>query len=87
MRFDGETVSDLIGLWPEPSLTTFASDIRVPVKNASAMKSRDSINVDYWPDVIAAAEGRGFEGVTYERLALMHAKRPAVASTAEATAP
>lgn len=86
MRFDGETVSDLIGLWPEPSLTTFASDISIPVKHASAMKARDSINVDYWPDLIAAAERRGLEGVTYERLALMHAKRPSAVS-AEASAP
>lgn len=76
MRFEGETVSDLIGLWPEPSLTTFAADIRVPTKHASAMKARDSINVDYWPDVIAAAERREIEGITYERLTLMHAKRP-----------
>lgn len=76
MRFEGETVTDLIGLWPDPSLTTFADDIRVPVKHASAMKSRGSINVDYWPELIAAAERRGLEGVTYERLTLMHAKRP-----------
>lgn len=75
MRFDGETVSDLIGLWPAPELTTFAADINVPTKHASAMKTRNSINVDYWPDVIAAAERRGLEGVTYERLTLMHAKR------------
>jgi len=82
MRFQGETVSDLLGLWP--SLTDFASDIRVPLKNASAMKARGSINVDYWPDVVAAAERRGFEGVTYKCLALMHAKRPEPASTAGA---
>lgn len=86
MRFEGETVSDLIGLWPEPSLTTFAADISVPTKHASAMKARNSINVDYWPDVISAAERRDILDVTYERLTLMHAKRPQPLS-AEASAP
>lgn len=84
MRFEGDTVSDLMGLWP--TLTDFASDIRIPVKHASAMKTRGSINVDYWPDVIAAAERRGFAGVTYERLTFMHAKRPH-ATSAEAASP
>jgi hypothetical protein len=86
MNFEGETVSDLLGLWP--TLTEFASDIRVPLKNVSAMKARGSINVDYWPDVVAAAERRGFDGVTYKRLALMHAKRPqAQPASTEAPAP
>lgn len=76
MRFDGETVSDLIGLWPEPSLTTFAADINVPTKHASAMKRRNSIPDEYRPAVTDAAQRRGIEGVTYERLTLMHARRP-----------
>ncbi len=84
MRFEGDTVGELLGLWP--TLTEFASDIRVPLKNVSAMKARDSINVDYWPELIAAAERRGFAGVTYERLTLMHAKRPQPVASAGAPA-
>lgn len=84
MRFDGTTVSDLIGLWPSPSLTTFAADISIPTKHASAMKSRNSIPDDYRPAVIDAAKRRGIDGVTYERLTLMHARAPQASAEAPA---
>lgn len=74
------SVGELIGLWPEPSLTTFAADIGVPVKHASAMKARDSLPDEYRPAVVESANRRGIEGVTYELLTLMHAMRPEQAS-------
>lgn len=83
MRFDGTTVADLMALWPSDA--EFARDAGIAPKHASTMKARNSIPDDYRPGVIDAAQRRGFEGVTYERLTLIHAKRPPV--SAEAATP
>lgn len=83
MRFDGTTVSDLMALWPSDA--EFARDAGIAPKHASMMKRRGSIPDDYRPGVIDAALRRGIEGVTYERLTLMHAKRPSPVSAEVAT--
>lgn len=49
--------------------------IGVSTEHASAMKRRESIPVDYWPDLIAWARINSIRGVTYETLALMHVRR------------
>lgn len=50
--------------------------VGVSTEHAAAMKRRNSIPVDYWPSLIAAAQERCIAGVTYESLALLHARRP-----------
>jgi Holliday junction resolvase RusA-like endonuclease len=65
------TFSNLVDLWPTPSLTLFAVDVGVPVQTASSWKRRGSIPSRQWLAVVRAAEARGIEGVTVEALARM----------------
>jgi hypothetical protein len=90
MRFDAATIADIMGLWPtdaEFAREASTETARITPKHATMMKARNSIPVDYWPGVIAAAAARAkitaddgkrdaFESLTYEFLTLMHAKRP-----------
>ncbi|BAQ44369.1 hypothetical protein [Methylobacterium aquaticum] len=65
------TVSDLIAKWP--SISDWARDLGLRPSHGTVIKHRGSIPVAYWPKMIAAAEQRGINGVTYEALALIHA--------------
>lgn len=58
----------------------------ISTEHAAAMKRRKSIPVDYWPQLIAAARAESIRGVTYESLALMHAKPKRGSARAEARA-
>jgi hypothetical protein len=58
--------ADLIELWP--SIGAFAADVGVPYETANSWKKRNSIPAKNWPGVIAAAQKRGFEEITAERL-------------------
>ena len=51
--------------------------IGVTTEHATAMKRRGSIPAAYWPRLIGAAADGGIEGVTYEVLAELAAKRKA----------
>ena len=66
-----ETFSSIIGLWP--SAEQLAADLNITGQNPGvtvrAWKRRDSIPPEYWNDIVAAAESRGFEGITLELLA------------------
>lgn len=73
-----QTVSQIFDAVGGPSAV--ARLLGVGNSTASEMKRRGSIPVDYWPTLVAAARERGIEGLTYESLALMHAKRKASAS-------
>jgi hypothetical protein len=65
------SVRDLIDLWP--SLAAFAGDIGVPYEASKAMRRRGAIASDHFVAVVNAATARGF-AVTYELLAILHAK-------------
>ncbi len=57
----------------------FGDAIGIPDSHARTMKARDSIPADRWSKVVAAAEERGVEGVTLEKLAELAAREPAEA--------
>ena len=61
-----DTFRQIIGRWP--SIAEFADDIGVAYVTAQMMNWRDSINSDHWDRVVAAAQRRGFDGVTLELL-------------------
>ena len=65
------SVQRLIDLWP--SLATFAEDAGINTNSAKQMRRRSSIPSDYWVKIVAGAARRDIE-VTYEALALAHAK-------------
>ncbi len=68
----------VIDLWP--SIVAFADDMGAEYPTAAAWKQRNSIPPAVWPKVVAAAAKRGFEGVTFERLASLAASRKARAA-------
>lgn len=57
----------LVSQWP--TITGFAKDVDCGYEAARKMRERNSIAPEHWPNVIAAAEKFGVEGVTYEWLA------------------
>lgn len=61
------THSDLILLWP--TIVTFAQDIGAEYEAAKGMRRRGAIPPGYWRNMVLAAQRRGLELVTYERLA------------------
>lgn len=58
--------ADIIGLWL--STADFAAAIGVDYNQAKLMRRRNSIPVEYWPEVVADAQRRGFAGISYETL-------------------
>jgi hypothetical protein len=56
----------LIDRWP--SAAEFSRDINVSFDTVRGWRPRNSIPAGYWPDVIAAAQKRGFSDVTVELL-------------------
>lgn len=90
------TFSELIGTWPRDvdeggrertSIATFAADVGVAYYHAQTMRYRNSISVEFWPAVIAAARKRG-RNYTHEDLANMRERRrrPKRAPDAQAVA-
>lgn len=80
-----KTHADIIDLWPDPSIVTFARDIGVKYPTAQLMRWRQSIHSRHWQSVVAAAARRGLDGVTYEVLARLAQKKvPALDSEAAA---
>lgn len=75
------TISDIIDAFG--GNTRFAELIGKKPSTASEMKRRGSIPVEYWPTLIRAAEGAGIQGITSERLMLMHANAAASVEAAE----
>jgi hypothetical protein len=64
-----DTVSTLAARWP--TFSAFADDVGVAWPTAHQWRLRNRIPPTYWPDVIAAAESRGFDGITAESLLAM----------------
>jgi hypothetical protein len=76
----------IIQLWP--SYVAFATDTGQRAGTVRQMASRDSIPAALWPVVVAAAEARGFAGVTLANLAATaRPRRRRVAPAAPSEAP
>ena len=60
-------------------VTAVAEMLGSPLGTVSAWKSRDSIPAEYWSRLIAAAKARGVDGVSYEALAQIAARRRSAA--------
>ena len=67
-----KTVSDLIDLWPDPKVANFGRDIGTTVEHAATIKRRNSIPVQYWPNVVAGAKARKITGINYDALVNAH---------------
>jgi hypothetical protein len=66
-------VSEIISKWP--SAEAFSDDLGLKYRShGRVMKVRGRIPEARWPDVIAAAERRGIEGVTRELLEAAHGR-------------
>lgn len=68
-----QTHKDIIARWP--SISDFASEVRVRYGTAQVMKYRGNIAARYWVAVVTAAEKRGFHDITLEKLAEIEARR------------
>ena len=68
-----DSFTALIERWP--TITTFAKDIGVVPQQGYNMSRRNSIPADYWTATIIAAGERGIDGVDWEMLAGLRAKR------------
>lgn len=66
------TVDDVFEAFGGPAAVGKA--IGKSTEHAAAMRRRGSIPVDYWLDLIAAADKAGIEGVNTEALTRMHAR-------------
>lgn len=69
-----DTVSDVFTRFEKTS--AFADALGLKLSAASEMRRRKSIPVRYWPRLVEAAQERGFNEITYERLVEMHAPTP-----------
>lgn len=77
--------ADIIDVWPDPSVRTFAGDLGIREGTASAWKVR-GIPAQWWVAVIAAARARNIEGVTFDVLAHFAAGAPPRPALADAVA-
>lgn len=68
-----KTFADIFAKWD--TAAALGADIGVSDMHARAMKRRDSIPPEYWPQLVSAAHKRGVDEITIERLALMRASR------------
>ena len=57
----------IIAKWP--SLAEFARDLGVSENTAKQMRTRDSIGIEHWQNLLASAKRRKIRGVTVEVLA------------------
>lgn len=57
-----------------------SSDFHLPVTTVSSWSSRESIPVDFWPDLIAMARENRVAGITYESMTMAHAGRSSPAA-------
>jgi hypothetical protein len=57
--------------------TRVARILDVGFSTASEMKRRGSIPVKYWPQLVAACESQGIEGINYQRLVEIHTEAAA----------
>lgn len=63
----------MIDRWPKPAIAQFADDVGLPYVTAQVMRYRNSISPCHWPEVVAAAQRRGFTDITHELLSELYA--------------
>jgi hypothetical protein len=68
------TFAEVIARWG--SITQFAADIGAEYPTAAAWSQRNSIPPPWWPDVVRAAQVRGFTDITVAALATIAHDRP-----------
>lgn len=59
---------DVISLWPTPSLTNLASELKLSYGRVKKWWRRDSIPSEHWQAMVDAAASRHFDQVTFEAL-------------------
>lgn len=70
-----DSFSKIIALWP--TVASFAEDVGAKYPTAASWEQRNTLPPDVWEKVVAAAARRGFEGVTFGRLAAIAAAKKA----------
>lgn len=68
-----KSVSDIIDALGGSSAV--AGALKLPATTTASWKSRNSIPVEHWPKLTAAALERGVEDLTYETLVSAHTDR------------
>lgn len=84
-----DTPRAVFDLWP--SLEAVSDDFKAAGHDISASAvskwaQRGKIGPEYWMPLVGIASDRGLEGVTFEALAAMHARKPALVEPDEARA-
>jgi len=74
-KIELDTVDDVFEAFKGP--TAFGKPLGLKPSAASEMRRRGSIPSCYWIELVAAARSCGVKGLTLEKLARMHARRPA----------
>ncbi len=64
-----QSFTEIINAWPHPS--KLAEDVGVTPGLVAVWKHRDSIPAVYWGDVENAAQRRGIDGVTYQKMGVL----------------
>jgi hypothetical protein len=72
------SISALIDQWP--TITEFAAEVGCGYEAARQMRRRQSIAPEHWGNVVAAAKGRSFTGVTFEWLTQQRSAQPETAA-------
>ncbi|OAH18023.1 hypothetical protein AX289_29965 [Methylorubrum populi] len=75
-----ETVADIFAALGGPSAV--ARILGVRQSTASEMKRRNSIPPEYWVRLVGAAQAQGVDGLSFERLAIVHAEARSKATPA-----
>ncbi|WP_373325086.1 carph-isopro domain-containing protein [Methylobacterium organophilum] len=77
-----ETVADIFAALGGPSAV--ARTLGVRQSTASEMKRRNSIPPEYWVRLVGAAQAKGIDDLSFERLAIVHAEARSKASASTA---
>lgn len=75
MQNSCDTFAAVINLWENAA--QYGRDIGISDVLARTHKKRNNIPSEYWVKVVEKAQERGFEHITYEKLAQIAATKPA----------
>lgn len=65
-----QSVSDILEKFNGASAV--AKILHLPTSTVASWKSRNSIPVDHWSELVEAARQRGIDDLTYEKLVNLH---------------
>jgi len=63
-----------------------SAELRLPYSTVASWKARGVIPSEHWSALVAMSLSKGFDGITFESLALMHATRRDPAAQTEVSA-